>query len=148
VTSDVEQELDDRWWLGLRTRRLESVCAYEFATVLRFEEGSVLTVDTAATVRTATGVSATMAVLPPQEGTVSISDALVALTGQQVRSSVAFKTGALRIVFESGAVLTVPHGEKYEAWQLTGRSGRTWTSLPGGGLADDLATDAGGTPTG
>lgn len=70
-----------------------------------------------------------------ESGAVSTSDALLSLVGQQVLSSVGFKTGALRLVFESGALLTVPYGEQYEAWQLTGPSGRMWVSLPGGGLA-------------
>jgi hypothetical protein len=37
------------------------------------------------------------------------------LTGQRVLSSVGFKTDELRIVFESGALLTVAHGERYDA---------------------------------
>lgn len=55
------------------------------------------------------------------------------LSGLAVR--VAFKTGDLHIVFESGAILRVPAAEHYEAWQLTGPSGRLGVSLPGGGLA-------------
>jgi hypothetical protein len=70
-----------------------------------------------------------------EDGTVSTSDALLSLISQQVLSSVGFKTGALPLVFESGALLTVPYGEMYEAWQLTGASGRMWVSLRGGGLA-------------
>jgi Family of unknown function (DUF6188) len=135
VGSEVEKELDDRWWLGLRARALESVDAYEFTVVLNFGEGSALTVESAASVRSSTGQPQTPAVTHNEDGTVSTSDALQSLIGQQVLSSVAFKTGGLRLVFESGALLTVPCGEQHEAWQLTGPSGRVWVSLPGGGLA-------------
>ena len=70
-----------------------------------------------------------------QDGSVFASNAPRSPAGQKVVSGVAFKTGALRLVFESGARLTVPFGEEHEAWQLTGPSGRLWVSLPGDGLA-------------
>jgi hypothetical protein len=114
---------------------LESVDTYQFTVVLTFGEGSALTIESAANVRTSTGAPETPAVTHNEDGTVSTSDALTSLIGQQVLSSVGFKTGALRLVFESGALRRVPYGEQYEAWQLTGPSGRMWVSLPGGGLA-------------
>jgi len=135
VGSEVEQELDDRWLLGPRAITLESADANEFTVVLNFAEGSALTIESVANVRTSTGAAETPAVTHNDDGTVSTSEALMSLIGQQVLSSVGFKTGALRLVFESGAVLTVPYGEQYEAWQLNGPSGRMWVSLPGGGLA-------------
>ena len=135
MASEAEQELDDRWWLGLRARALQSVDAGEFSVVLHFGEGSALTIESAATVRGSTGETEVPAVTLSDDGTVSTSDALLALVGQEVLSGVGFKTGALRLVFEAGAMLTVPPGEQYEAWQLTGPTGRTWVSLPGGGLA-------------
>ncbi|MEQ7011352.1 DUF6188 family protein [Actinopolymorpha sp. B17G11] len=135
VGSEVEQELDDRWWLGLRARVLESVDAHEFTVVLNFGGGSALTIESAASVRAAAAPGTeTPAVTRNEDGTVSASDALTSLVGQQVLSSVGFKTGALRLVFESGQLLTVPMDEHYEAWQLTGPLGRMWVSMPGGGL--------------
>lgn len=103
--------------------------------VLHFGEGSALTIESAATVRATTGQTEVPAVTLNDDGTVSTSDALLSLVGQEVLSGVGFKTGALRLVFESGAMLTVSPGEQYEAWQLTRPTGRTWVSLPGGGLA-------------
>lgn len=143
VGSEVEQELDDRWWLGLRSRALQSVDAQGYMVVLDFGSGSVLTITSAANVRAASapGTEAP-AVTSNEDGTVSASEALMSLTGQRVLSSVGFKTGMLRLVFESGALVTVPHGEQYEAWQLTGPSGRMWVSLPGGGLATFPATSS------
>jgi Family of unknown function (DUF6188) len=135
VGSEVEKELEDRWWLGLRARVLKSIDASEFTVVLNFGEGSALTIESAASVRPSIRGPEIPAVTHNEDGTVSTSDALLSLIGQHVLSSVAFKTGALRLVFESGALLAVPFGEQYEAWQLTGSSGRMWVSLPGGGLA-------------
>lgn len=135
MTSEVEQELDDRWWLGLRARTVESLGVHEFRVVLNFGEGSSLSIESAASLRFTAAAPETPAVTLNEDGAVSASDVLPLLVGQQVLSSVAFKTGALRLVFESGAMLTVPYGEQYEAWQLTGPSGRMWVSLPGGGLA-------------
>lgn len=131
----VEQELDDRWWLGLRSTAVESVYAHKFTVVLKFGEGSALTIESDAYVRASRREPATPAVTDNEDGTVATSHALLSLIGQQVPSSVGFKTGAIRLAFESGALLTVPHDEQREAWQLTGPSGRTWVSLPGGGLA-------------
>jgi len=132
VGSEVEQELDDRWWVGLRARALESVDAHEYTVVLDFGEGSALTIESAANVGATRREPETTAVAHNEDGTLSTSDALLSLIGQKVLSSVGFKTDELRLVFESGALLTVAHGEHYEAWQLTGPSGRTWVSLPGG----------------
>lgn len=136
VGSEVEQELEDRWWLGLRGSVLELVDVQAFTVVLNFEGGSVLTVESAATMRfaaTPTGVSG--AVIRHADGSVSISGSLMALVGHRVLSSVGLKTGDLRLVFSTGQMFSVPHDANYEAWQLTGPSGRMWVSLPGGGLA-------------
>lgn len=104
--------------------------------VLAFGGGSALTIESAATLRAASAPGTeTSAVALSEDGTLSTSDALLALVGQRVLSSVGFKAGDLRLVFDSGQTLGVPHGEHYEAWQLTGPSGRMWVSLPGGGLA-------------
>jgi hypothetical protein len=135
VGSEDEQELEDRWWLGLRGRAVESVDAYEFSVVVSFGGGSALTIESSANVRANAQAAETPAVTHNEDGTVSTSEALVSLVGQRVVSGVGFKTGALRLVFESAAWLTIPFGEHYEAWQLTGLSGRVWVSVPGGGLA-------------
>jgi hypothetical protein len=135
VGSEDEQELEDRWWLGLRSRAVESVEASEFSVVITFGGGSALTIESSANVRPNARAAQTPAVTHNEDGTVSTSEALGSLIGQRVVSAVGFKTGALRLVFESGAWLTIPFGAHYEAWQLTGPSGRVWVSLPGGGLA-------------
>lgn len=104
--------------------------------MLNFGGASALTVESTANVQAASGPSTeSLAVIRNDDGTVSTSDALTSLVGQQVLSSVGFKTGKSRVVFDSGQILNVPHDPHYEAWQLTGPSGRVWVSLPGGGLA-------------
>lgn len=142
VTGEVEQELDDRWWLGLRARRVESVDTHGVQVVLNFGQGCALTIEAVASIRTSLGGTDVPALTHGEDGTVSTFNALLSLVGQQVLSAVAFKSGKLRIVLESGALLTVPPGEQYEAWQLTGPSGRIWVSVPGGGLT----TSPGGNP--
>jgi hypothetical protein len=114
---------------------MESLDTGEFSVVINFGGGPALTIESSANLRTHAWAAQTPAVTHNQDGTVSTSEALVSLIGQRVLSAVGFKTGALRLVFESGAWLTIPFGEHYEAWQLTGVSGRVWVSLPGGGLA-------------
>lgn len=136
VGSEVEKELDDRWWLGLRGRTLEAVDPQDFMVVLDFGGGSALTIESAANVRaTSAPRTEASAVAHNDDGTLSTSDAVLSLVGQRVLSSVGFKIGDLRVVFDSGQMLLVPFGEHHEAWQLTGPSGRMWVSLPGGGLA-------------
>ncbi|MGI5338080.1 DUF6188 family protein [Streptomyces sp. CA-181903] len=53
----------------------------------------------------------------------------------KVLSAVAFKSGALRLVFDTGHHLTCPSDPSFEAWQVTGPTGWRFVSLPGGGLA-------------
>lgn len=133
--SEVEQELEDRWWFGLRGATVQSVDTFEFQVVLGFGHGSALTIESIANFRAAPDCPEAQVVTLGHDGTISTSDALRTLIGQQVMSGVGFKSGALRLVFDSGELLTIPPGERFEAWQLTGPSGRMWVSLPGGGLA-------------
>lgn len=135
VGSEVEQELEDRWWFGLGGTTVESVDAYEFQVVVGFGGGSGLTIESAANLRAAPDHPEVQVVTLGQDGIMATTDALRSLVGQRLTSGVGFKSGALRLVFASGAKLTMPPGEHYEAWQLTGPSGRLWVSLPGGGLA-------------
>lgn len=130
-----EVEHDDRWWLGLRERSLEAVVVHEFMIALDFGDRRVLIVEGNATLATGPGARTIPVVSDDAGGAIRVSPGLLDLRGQMVLSAVAFKTGGLRIVFESGAQLAVPADEHYEAWQFTGSSGRTWISLPGGGLS-------------
>jgi Family of unknown function (DUF6188) len=61
--------------------------------------------------------------------------AALPLFGATVLSSVAFKTGGLRIVFDDGTHLTCPSNPTFEAWQIVGPRGWRFVALPGGDLA-------------
>ena len=134
VGSEDERELEDRWWLGLRDRTVTSVDAYEVSVRLAFGDPSALTIESSAALKPGPGVPSIPALTVRPDETIIISEGLLALVGECVRSAVGFKTGSLRLVFDSGAHLLVPFDEHYEAWHLTGPSGRTWISMPGGGL--------------
>jgi hypothetical protein len=134
VGSEDERELEDRWWLGLRDRTVVSVDAYEFSVCVAFGDSSALTIESPAAFTSGPDAPATPALTVRPNETVILSEGLLSLVGQRVRSGVGFKTGSIRIVFDSGAHLLVPFDEHYEAWQLIGPSGRTWISMPGGGL--------------
>ncbi|MFE0511067.1 DUF6188 family protein [Streptomyces sp. NPDC058964] len=72
--------------------------------------------------------------------TESIAPALE-LLGARVLSAVAFKSGTLRLVFDTGHHLTCSPDPSFEAWQVMGPAGWRIVSLPGGGLA--VWTDSG-----
>lgn len=142
VGSENEQELEDRRWLGLRDRTVVSVDAYEFCACVAFGDSSALTITSPATVKSGPGGPAIPALTVHPDETVTIAEVLHSLVGQRVLSAVGFKTGSMRLVFDSGAQLLVPFDEHYEAWQLTGPTGRTWISMPGGGLTTFPAASA------
>jgi len=52
-----------------------------------------------------------------------------------VVSAVALKTGALRLVFDTGSQLRVPKDDGFEAWNARGPGSILVVSLPGGELA-------------
>ncbi|MFB7446116.1 MULTISPECIES: DUF6188 family protein [Streptomyces] len=58
-----------------------------------------------------------------------------ALFGAKALSAVAFKSGTLRLVFDTGHHLTCSSDPSFEAWQVTGPAGWRFVSLPGGDLA-------------
>ncbi|MEV7233061.1 DUF6188 family protein [Streptomyces sp. NPDC051020] len=57
------------------------------------------------------------------------------LFGTKVLSAVAFKSGALRMVFAGGTHLNRSPNASFEAWQITEPRGWRFVSLPGGDLA-------------
>ncbi|MET8574678.1 DUF6188 family protein [Streptomyces sp. NPDC005012] len=61
--------------------------------------------------------------------------AAVSLFGSTVQSAVAFRAGALSIVFADGAHLYCVADPSFEAWQVTGPDGWRFLSQPGGSLA-------------
>jgi hypothetical protein len=60
---------------------------------------------------------------------------LLVLFGKSVIWAHAFKSGALKILFEGELILEVDPGQKYEPWELSSSSGLKLVSLPGGSIA-------------
>ncbi|MGJ6966262.1 DUF6188 family protein [Streptosporangium sp. G11] len=59
----------------------------------------------------------------------------LALFGATIVSSVALKSGALRLVFDTGTYLNVEPDLRYEAWSTGGPDDLLFICLPGGGLS-------------
>ncbi|WP_433372132.1 DUF6188 family protein [Streptosporangium sp. CA-115845] len=59
----------------------------------------------------------------------------LALFGATIVSSVAFKSGALRLVFDTGTHLNVKPDSQFEAWSTCGPDDLRFACLPGGGLS-------------
>jgi hypothetical protein len=117
--SEDECELDDRWWLGWRGLEVRQVEQSMQGFVVLIGERSELTLSADFTLR-------------PVSGAAPETHAVIAkLVGDVVLSSVAFKTGELRLVFQSGLRLDT----RGRAWSAVGESERTWTRFPGAPLA-------------
>ncbi|MFB9964837.1 DUF6188 family protein [Sinosporangium siamense] len=58
----------------------------------------------------------------------------LALFGATIVSPVAFKSGALRLVFDAGTQLNVKFDSQFEAWSTCGPDDLSFVYLPGGGL--------------
>ncbi|MGC4808478.1 DUF6188 family protein [Micromonospora sp. DT233] len=59
----------------------------------------------------------------------------LSLFGAKIRSAVAFKTGALWLVFDTGAHLNVNPDPQYEAWNARGPGDLCLVCQPGGAIA-------------
>jgi hypothetical protein len=77
VSSEDEQELEDRWLLGLRGRSVESVDVYEFSVGVAFGGGFALTIESPANLHPAPRAPKVPALTLNSDGTVSGSDALL-----------------------------------------------------------------------
>jgi hypothetical protein len=124
-------ELDDRWILNLRGSRIIKI-SVDFRLTLTLDsrwevvlEGPILLSNGPLDARLSERLN-------PQTRDVAAAHNL---RGAEVRSAVAFKTGSLRVVFDTGTHLRCPADPSYEAWHITGPGGRQYVSLPGGGIA-------------
>jgi hypothetical protein len=72
--------------------------------------------------------------------------AALSILGAKASSAVAFKSGALRMVFDEDTHLTCPPDASFEAWQIIGPRGWRFVSLPGGDLAVWSGSGVGETP--
>ncbi|MEU5161253.1 DUF6188 family protein [Streptomyces sp. NPDC020875] len=123
-------EHEDRWVLNLRGLRVVKI-SIDFRLTLGLEEEWEVVLEapaqlTAGSLRTNPG-------LPLKPETQDVAAALP-LFGATILSAVAFKSGGLRMVFDSGAHLSSSADASFEAWQITGPGGWRFVSLPGGDL--------------
>jgi hypothetical protein len=127
--SPVERE--DRWILNLRGMSVIKI-SVDFRLVLVLDSDWEVALE--APVYLSHGaVHANPSVLLKPESQ-DVAAALV-LFGAKVLSAVAFKSGTLRLVFDTGHHLACSSGPAFEGWQVTGPAGWRFASLPGGGLA-------------
>jgi hypothetical protein len=126
-------EDDDRWLLPYRGMQVDQICvSYQLSLVL--DGGAEITVEAPAllTVGSVSAPDARPVELVPERQDVA---AAMPLFGTRILSSVAFKSGSLRVVFDSGLHLSVEPDPAYEAWGVTGPLGMRIVCMPGGGLA-------------
>jgi hypothetical protein len=132
MTTEVEPvEHEDRWILNLRGLTVARI-SVDFRLTLALDAGWEVVLEaptrlSPGSVRTSPGL-----LLTPESQDVA---AVLPLFGAMVLSSVAFKSGALRLVFDGGTHLTCSTDTSFEAWQITGPRGWRFVSLPGGDLA-------------
>ncbi|MGK5638557.1 DUF6188 family protein [Streptomyces sp. URMC 126] len=124
-------EHEDRWILGLRGM---SVTRISVDSRLVAALGSGWEVAFAAPVRLSLGSAHTNPSVLLNPGAQDVAAAL-ALSGAKVLSPVAFKSGFLRFVFDTGHHLTCSPDASVEAWRITGPGGWRFTAPPGGGIA-------------
>ncbi|WP_328739721.1 DUF6188 family protein [Streptomyces erythrochromogenes] len=119
----------DRWILNLRGLAVTRI-GIDFRLTLVLDGGWEVVLEAPA--RLSVGALGSRRAVIPEIQDVA---AALPLFGAEVASAVAFKSGSLRMVFDSGLHLVCPAVASFEAWQVTGPQGRRFVSLPGGGLA-------------
>ena len=127
------QEMDDRWLLGWRGLKVEQI-RVDYRLVFLLGQDTELAVEQPASISlgpvTAPGCQPRQVV--PESGDI---EAALALLHSTVLSAVAFKSGALRVVFDTGHHLNVRQRTDFEAWTSKGPGSALAVSTPGGGLS-------------
>jgi hypothetical protein len=126
-------ELDDRWLLPYRDMQVIQV-RVSYQLTLLLDSGVQLDIETEALL-THGSLSAPDAVptrLVPERQEVAPA---LALFGAKIVSAVAFRSGSLRLIFETGSHLNVKPHPRYEAWGAHGPGKLVLVCQPGGGVA-------------
>lgn len=125
-------EHDDRWILPFRGLTVTQI-QIDFAFGLNLDgQGAVRISHTATLGWVNIAERPDRVALEPERQDVAAG---LELFNTQVLSAVAFKSGALRLVFSTGRKLTVNPDPDYEGWTAAGPGGMLIVSLPGGDLA-------------
>lgn len=127
--SPVEHE--NRWILNLRGMSVTKI-SVDFRLVLALDSDWEVALEASVNLSLGTAHANPSVILKPESQDVA---AALTLFGAKVLSAVAFKSGTLRLAFDTGHHLTCSSDMHFEAWQVTGPTGWRFTSLPGGDLA-------------
>lgn len=141
-TEEEPAEHEDRWVLSLRGQSVVGI-NIDFRLTLVLDAGWEVVLEAPA--QLSTGSLRTDPGLPLTPESQDVAAALP-LFGAKVLSAVAFKSGALRMVFDSGTHLNSSSHAAFEAWQITGPGGWRFVSLPGGDLAVRSGSGTGENP--
>ncbi|MET9519992.1 DUF6188 family protein [Streptomyces sp. NPDC002994] len=120
MSTEVEPiEHEDRWVLNLRGLSVARI-SIDFRLTLALDAGWEVVLEAPA--RLSAGSLHTSPGLPLTPESQDVAAALP-LFGANALSAVAFKSGVLRMVFDSGTHLTCSADTSFEAWQITGPRG-------------------------
>ncbi|MFD7282316.1 DUF6188 family protein [Streptomyces sp. NPDC059862] len=130
-TEESPVEHEDRWILNLRGMSVTKI-SVDFRLVLALDSDWEVALEAPVNLSQGTVHAAPSVLLKPESQDVA---GALALFGANVLSAVAFKSGTLRLVFDTRHHLTCSSDPSFEAWQVTGPTGWRFASLPGGALA-------------
>jgi hypothetical protein len=130
-TEESPVEHEDRWILNLRGMSVTRI-SVDFRLVLALDSGWEVAWEAPVNLAHGTAHANPSVLVNPESQDAA---AALALFGAKVLSAIAFKSGTLRLVFDTGHHLTCSSDPSLEAWQVTGPTGWRFASLPGGDLA-------------
>ncbi len=126
-------EHDDRWLLNFRGLDVTRITV-DFRLTLSLGSEWELEIESPADLLQGPGRTEINPGFRLVPGSQDVAPALL-LFGAKVLSAVAFKTGALRLVFDNRMHLVCRSDPSFESWQITGPQGWRIISMPGGELA-------------
>ncbi|RVX46912.1 hypothetical protein EDD27_9825 [Nonomuraea polychroma] len=126
-------ELEDRWLLPYRSMQVTQIrVSYQLTLVLDGEAQVDLEAEAVLSEGPLRASDVVTSRLVPERQEVAPA---LALFGTTLLSSVAFKSGMLRLVFDSGMHLNVKPDAGYEAWSVHGPESLCLVCMPGGDVA-------------
>lgn len=123
-------EHEDRWIMNLRGLAVTKI-SIAYQLFLHLDSDARVDLGCPFKLTQDVGGSRQDVVLDPGRQEVA---AALGLFGAKVLSAVAFKTGSLRLVFDSGCHLNSQADPSFEAWEVLGPGGWRVISMPGGKL--------------